>query len=68
MDQDTELGLLMKRVEKNADELERMIAAMGDLGDAPIVVSRDALVETLGFDARADASVSSNLTNGALRA
>ncbi|MDB4938395.1 MAG: hypothetical protein JWP87_5367 [Labilithrix sp.] len=66
MDHDTNLTELMKQVEQNADELDRMLGAIRDLGDLPVAFSREALVEELGFDTAVTTSVS--LPTCALRA
>jgi hypothetical protein len=69
MDHDTNLTELMKQVDHDADELDRMLAAirdLGDLGALNVAFSRDALVEELGFDATATASIA--LPTCALRA
>lgn len=69
MDEDMKLALLVQQVEQNADELERLIASMraSELGDAEVLVSREALVEASGFDACVGA-LDETLTRGALRA
>lgn len=66
MDEDTKLADLMKQVERNADELERTLGMIRELGDLPVAFSRDALVDELGFDL--DHAVSIALPTGALRA
>lgn len=69
MDEQTKLALLVKQVEHNVDELERLFASMraSDLCDAEVLVSREALVDAIGFDACVGA-LDETLTTGALRA
>ena len=66
MDEDTKLAELMKQVERNAHALDRTIEMIRDLGDMPVAFSREALVESLGFDCHNAVTIA--LPNGALRA
>lgn len=66
MDDDTKLAALMEQVERNAAELERTLSAIRDLGDLPFAISRDALVDELGFESNNTISIA--LPTGALRA
>lgn len=69
MNEEAKLALLVQQVEQNADELERLFAAMRatDLSDTEVLVSREALVDALGFDACVGA-LDETLNRGALRA
>ena len=66
MDDEMKLAELMKQAERNANELDRMLEAMRDLGDLPVAFSRDALVDELGFGVDNTGPIA--LPTGAMRA
>ncbi|MBX3190320.1 MAG: hypothetical protein KF819_25195 [Labilithrix sp.] len=47
MNHDSKLVELMRLVERNADELDKMLAAMRDFEELPVAFSRQALLDEL---------------------